>query len=200
MISIKRIIDFLDKHLIYQNELNNLWPHSRSISFPQEVSENIAIHIVRAVLGVNVLWAKEPGCKISGDAYIPETRARLKLRYFKNHVRVNFEWSGMKKVEIKCFTSDGPISFGPTEIWDVLYFLDAKDYKNHLYKLYEFSRASNSSVWENIKVNTTQNITDQTKQGRRVRLSFENIKKQLGTDCNLVWSGNIKHLKINDEI
>lgn len=200
MISINKIIDFLDKHLIYQNELKKLWPHSRSISFPQEVSENIAIHIARTVLGVNVLWAKEPGCKISGDAYIPDTRAHLKMRYFNNHVRVGFEWSGMKKVEIKCFTSDGPISFGPTEFWNVLYFLDAKDYKNHLYKLYEFPHANNSDTWENIRVNATQTIVDQNSQGRRVRISFEEIKKQLGTECKLVWSGDIKQLKINDKI
>lgn len=200
MISINKIIDFLDKHLIYQNELKKLWPDSRSICFPQEVSENLTIHVIRVVLGVNVLWAKEPGCKISGDAYIPDTYAHLKLRYFKNHVRVNFEWSGMKKVEIKCFTSDGPISFGPTEIWDVLYFLDAKEYKNYLYKLYEVSHANNSVIWKNISVNSTQKIYEQNSQGRRARMSFEEIKKQLGTQCKLVWSGDIRELKTNDKI
>lgn len=34
------------------------------------------------------------------------------------------------KIEVKCFSSDGPISFGANEKWDLLYILDSKDFMN----------------------------------------------------------------------
>jgi hypothetical protein len=38
--------------------------------------------------------------------------------------------------ECKCFTSDGPLSFTPSSNWDVIYFLDARDWLNDNFILY----------------------------------------------------------------
>lgn len=58
-------------------------------------------------------------------------------------------WDGKKgdlesqkegRQECKCFTSDGPLSFTPTSHWDVIYFLDARNWlKNDTFILYRIS-------------------------------------------------------------
>lgn len=202
MLPLKELIHFLvEYHVPYQNNLKKLWASSRSINFPQELSENIAIHIIRNVLGTDVRWAKNSKPKISGDAYIPHTHAHVQLKILKNKkVRMKLSWSGIKKIEIKCFTSDGPVSFGPTEEWDILYFLDAKDYANHMFKLYEVKHSNISELWKNLNINTTQKISDQNVEKRRPRIEFDKIKNQLGDECKLIWSGDIRELKIHNSL
>lgn len=41
---------------------------------------------------------------------------------------------GDKKIEVKCFTSKGPSSFGPKESWDELIFVDAINFKNRFFQ------------------------------------------------------------------
>lgn len=201
MLPLKELIHFLSEyHVPYQNNLKKVWASSRSIHFPQELSENIAIHIIRNVLGTDVRWAKDSKQKISGDAYIPHTHAHVQFNLKNERVHVKWSWSGMKKIEIKCFTSVGPVSFGPTEKWDILYFLDAKDYARHMFTLYEVSHSNDSETWKGIHINATQKMSDQNNQKRRPRIEFDKIKNQLGNECRLVWSGDIRELKIHNSI
>ena len=78
------------------------------------------------------------------------------------------------KQECKCFTSNGPLSFTPSSEWDVIYFLDARNWlKNDIFILYKISLKRTSTQWKNIKVSKTQTFEDQTKQGRRPRITWE---------------------------
>jgi len=93
------------------------------------------------------------------------------------------------KQECKCFTSDGPSSFTPSSEWDVIYFLDARNWLNDKFILYRVLLKRTSSEWKNIKVSKAQTFEDQTKQGRRPRITWESLKPQISSYCNNVYDG-----------
>ena len=94
------------------------------------------------------------------------------------------------KQECKCFTSDGPISFTPSSNWDVIFFLDARNWlKNDTFILYRVLLKRTSPEWKNIKVSKMQTIEDQTKQGRRPRITWESLQPQISPYCNKVYDG-----------
>ena len=93
------------------------------------------------------------------------------------------------KQECKCFTSDGPPSFTPSSDWDVIYFLDARNWLNDKFILYRVLLKRTSSEWKNIKVSKTQTFDDQTKQGRRPRITWESLQPQISSYCNKVYDG-----------
>ena len=93
------------------------------------------------------------------------------------------------KQECKCFTSDGPLSFTPSSDWDVIYFLDARNWLNDKFILYRVLLKRTSSEWKNIKVSKTQTFEDQTKQGRRPRITWESLQPQISSYCNMVYDG-----------
>lgn len=93
------------------------------------------------------------------------------------------------KQECKCFTSDGPLSFTPSSEWDVIYFLDARNWLNDKFILYRVSLKRTSFEWKNIKVSKTQSFEDQTKQGRRPRITWESLLPQISSYCNKVYEG-----------
>ena len=55
-----------------------------------------------------------------------------------------------EKVECKAFSSVGPTSFGSTEKWDKLYFLDAIEFREKRFKLWEINLSNTDEVWRNI--------------------------------------------------
>jgi hypothetical protein len=85
------------------------------------------------------------------------------------------------KQECKCFTSDGPPSFTPSSDWDVIYFLDARNWLNDKFILYRILLKRTSPEWKNIKVSKTQTFEDQTKQGRRPRITGESLHPQISS-------------------
>ena len=93
------------------------------------------------------------------------------------------------KQECKCFTSDGPPSFTPSSDWDVIYFLDARNWLNDKFILYQVLLKRTSSEWKNIKVSKTQTFEDQVKQGRRPRITWESLQPQINSYCNKVYDG-----------
>ena len=93
------------------------------------------------------------------------------------------------KQECKCFTSDGPPSFTPSSDWDVIYFLDARNWLNDKFILYRVLLKRTSSEWKNIKVSKRQTFEDQTKQGRRPRITWESLQPQISSYCNNVYDG-----------
>jgi hypothetical protein len=94
------------------------------------------------------------------------------------------------KQECKCFTSDGPLSFTPSSEWDVIYFLDARNWlKNDTFILYRISLKRTSTEWKNIKVSKTQTFEDQTKQGHRPRIIWESLHPQIESYCSKVYEG-----------
>jgi hypothetical protein len=98
------------------------------------------------------------------------------------------------KQECKCFTSDGPLSFTPSSDWDVLYFLDARNWLNHKFILYRVLLKRTSFEWKNIKVSKTQTFEDQTKQGRRPRITWESLQPQISLFCNKVYDGTFEDI------
>jgi hypothetical protein len=96
-----------------------------------------------------------------------------------------------RKLEVKCYTSNGPSSFGPTESWNIIYFLDARNFlKRHL-TCWRVALSNTSSKWKSIKVNKAQTFDDQCKQGRRPRMSFEDIRKYIpNTHVECIYDGS----------
>ena len=103
------------------------------------------------------------------------------------------------KQECKCFTSDGPPSFTPSSDWDVIYFLDARKWLNDTFILYKVSLKRTSTEWKNIKVSKTQTFEDQTKQGRRPRITWESLHPQIETYCSKVYEGTFDNIFIPHE-
>jgi hypothetical protein len=93
------------------------------------------------------------------------------------------------KQECKCFTSDGPSSFTPTSEWDIIYFLDAKNWLNDKFILYKVNLKNTSEEWKSIKVNKKQTFEDQCKQKRRPRINWKQLYPQISQFCEIVFDG-----------
>jgi len=197
MINFDDITTALAHAIKYQKQMKEIFNgRCRSISLPQEITENIGIQILRIVTGVDARWCKEtqkPN-KLSGDGYIPATGFTLNLKGLKTKAKVIIKYEGIKKLEFKCFTSPGPPSFGPTEKWDMLYFLDGIDYQNYTFKMYEVPLSNDATAWKALKMSKSHTFEDQAEQIRRPRLTFDKIRKQLGDNCQLIWEGDIRNL------
>ena len=79
--------------------------------------------------------------------------------------------------EIKTVTSKGPISFGPTEKWDLLAILDAQQFEQGRYQLYLISRTNQQLGY--LKVNKKQTFADQIRQKRRPRICLSKLLAQI---------------------
>ena len=100
------------------------------------------------------------------------------------------------KQECKCFTSDGPPSFTPSSEWDVIYFLDARNWLSDAFILYRIPLKRTSEEWKNIKVSKTQTFEDQAKQGRRPRITWESLHPQIEAHCTKVYEGTFDDIFI----
>jgi len=110
-------------------------------SIPEDISENIVKYIIiNKQNDKTCIW----NCKV-GDLYSTIEG----------------------KLECKCFTSDGPPSFTPSSDWDVIYFLDARNYINDRFILYRIPLKRTSEEWKKIKISKTQTFDDQTNEKRR---------------------------------
>lgn len=81
-----------------------------------------------------------------------------------------------KKIEVKCFSSTGPTSFGPTENWDIIIFVDAT--KHPKLKFYTCEMSNVNPKWQSIKMNKAQTFLQQCESKRRPRISFSAIQAQ----------------------
>ena len=72
----------------------------RHLNFPSEISENLVRIFIKNKSGDDVIWNTK-----SGDLY---NKTKKKI------------------IEVKAFSSSGPTSFGPTEKWDKIYFVDLR--------------------------------------------------------------------------
>jgi hypothetical protein len=142
-------------------------------SIPEDISENIIKYIIHNKLGdITTTW----NCK-KGDLFSKKEGVQ----------------------ECKCFTSDGPISFTPTSEWDVIYFLDARDWLKNNFILYRINLKRTSSEWKKIKVNKKETFEEHCKQKRRPRLNWESLKLQVLSFCTKVYEGTFENI-FNSEI
>ena len=159
------IVMLLNEYIIYctlMESLKQKYKHFRMPNFPSEISENIVKFIIYHKTGHLPTWKTQCGDLVSDG----------------------------KKIEVKCFASSGPSTFGPTEKWDEIYFLDARDYLKKNFKCYKINM--NNIEFGNIHINGAQLYSDQCRQGRRPRITFDTIYKQLGQDkIELMFDANL---------
>ena len=144
----------------------------RLSNFPSHISENIAKFAICKKYGIMPNW--DTG---KGDLLID------KLHTFK-------------RCEVKgsINLSNGPPTFGPAEEWDYIYFVDGVNNDKKIYRVYEFKLSNKCEMWQNIKVNKTETYHDQCLQKRRPRITFKELKLQIGNHCNLIFDGHISEL------
>ena len=82
-----------------------------------------------------------------------------------------------KRIEVKCIASNGPVSFGPKEKWDILVLVDAREEKQLTISCYYIS--NKDPRWQDIQVSRTQTFYDKAKLGQRPRLTPNSLYKQL---------------------
>lgn len=152
------------------NTTNKIGINVRLPSIPEDISENIVKHIIHNKLNdKSSRW----DCK-KGD--------------------LQSQKEG--KQECKCFTSNGPPSFTPSSDWDIIYFLDARNWLSDTFILYRIPLKRTSNEWKNIKVNKTQTFEDQCKQGRRPRITWEALYPQISQYCVKVYEGKFEDIFI----
>lgn len=99
-------------------------------------------------------------------------------------------------IEIKCFSSIGPSSFSPNEIWYNLYFIDTTNiFIDDKFTIYKINLSNDSKEWSNIMINKKENYSDVCKLGKRPRISFEKIKEQIPDNIKVIFTGTINKLK-----
>lgn len=139
---------------------------------PEDVTENIVKFIIQNYDNdPSCKWAKSMECK--GDLY-------------------SDKYAIDSPAEIKAFTSDGPSSFGPDKKFSVIYFLDMRNWINDLFILRRVNLTSESPQWKGIKMNKTQTFEEQCLQGKRPRISWDNIYPQISDQYSKVYEGSFE--------
>jgi hypothetical protein len=162
-------------HKNYVIEMKNL-EHSFGIKirlpgFPEHISENITKFIIHNKLNDKTSrWECVKGDLLSAK-----------------------EGSG----EVKCYMSDGPISFTPSSDWDVIYFLDARNWlTDDTFILYRVELKMSSVEWGSIMVSSTQSFKDQCKQRRRPRITWDSLYPKIKDYCHKVYEGTFENIFI----
>lgn len=139
----------------------------------EDISENIIKFIIQFTLGdKSCAWTKsiaKEGSKIAGDLTSATAGA----------------------IECKCFTSDGPISFGPTEKWNEIYFLDARAVLDGRIVVWRVPLANTAPEWRAVKINKAQTFADQCEQARRPRIVWESLFPQIEETAVKVFEGTM---------
>ena len=150
----------------------------RRPNFPCELSEQLVQYLLITKQGLDCRWDINKGdIKIIYDDIV-------------------------KRGEVKCFSSDGPISFGPTEPWDILYLVNAKEYMKSKFKIYEVQLSNVSDEWKNIIISgETRKNTNPIKTyqmycdaGKRPRINPTRLLEQLGDNCQEIFNGTFDEL------
>jgi len=99
-----------------------------------------------------------------------------------------------KILEVKAFSSIGPTSFGPNEMWYRLYIIDCTKFIEKKFKIYEINLSNNDSKFQNIKVNKNETFYSQSKNKRRPRISFNDLQKQLSENMKVIFDDSLEKL------
>ena len=172
--------ELLNAHISYVNSIKqinqkfkNKTKEIRCPNFPEAISENIV------KFAYNYVYQKCPSWNtVSGD-----------LELYDIELQQNI------KLEVKGFSSNGPSSFGPTEQWNKIYFIDCCKFMDKHFIIYEICLSNKDSDFYMIKVNKNETYKEQCDAGRRPRITFNEIKKQLGNKCKEIFNGSIDLLK-----
>jgi hypothetical protein len=170
-ISKKALIELFEIQLEHVKKLKNIEKKYnikvRKPNFPEYISENIIKNVIISKENITDVTGKCSGDLLS---------------------------KSMGRIECKAFSSKGPMSFGPTEKWSILYILDAINWIDDKLIVYRINLSNDSNTWQNLKMNQKETFYDHCKAKRRPRINFDSIKKQLGNNIKEIFSGNIKTL------
>jgi hypothetical protein len=165
-------------HKRYVNEILKIIEETSSSirlpNMPEDISENIVKFVIRYWLGdTTCTWAKCMG-KTAGDLVSDTERIQ----------------------EVKCFTSDGPNSYGPTAKHDVIYMLDAREWLSDKFVVWRVALSNTSPEWKSVKMNKKKGETheDQSGQGRRPRISWHELYPQVKDHCTKVFEGKFEDI------
>jgi hypothetical protein len=138
-------------------------------NIPEDISENIVKFIIQNKLGdKSALWCK--GVGMTGDIYSDVTQIN----------------------EVKAYCSEGPSSFGPNKVFNVMYFLNMRDFMNDVIVLECVSLSNESAEWKNIKMNKTETHEDKSEKGQRPRMSFEKMRLVIPEFITKVYEGSFE--------
>jgi hypothetical protein len=175
-LQVSALDSLLDAYIKYCVEIDKISQHTkykkgRYPPFPGEITENIVCNYIAKNDPAHgePIWDK----KESGD-----------LLYMGNII------------EVKGFSSPGPTSFGPDCSWVKIYFVDAYDFRNKKFKIYEIPLANTDPRFRDIKFTKTQTFGQIAGTGKRPRVDFMTIYNQLTPLglCNLVFDGYLVEL------
>ena len=173
----KRFKIFKKSYLNDTELINNGIP-IRHQNTPEDITENITKFIIRKYEKDNTcIWCKgiEKKYCLTGDLFSN-----------KNNIKLS--------IEVKSFTSDGPSQFGPNKKFDVLYFLDLRNWINDEIILWKVNLNDNSDEFKNIKVNKNQTLQEQLNEGRRARIKWISLYPQIKNHCIQIFKGTFNDI------
>lgn len=146
----------------------------RMPNMPEDISENITKFIIRNRLGLDSQWARH--VKKPGDL-----------------------WSHAENVqESKCFMSDGPCSFGPDKVWNVIYFLDLRKWVDDEIAVFRCTLTPQDEAWQCIRMSKTETWKNQVDVGRRPHIGWEILYPQIKDHCTEVYRGSFEDIFSKD--
>jgi len=174
---LNRCIDVYNDTIIHEKMINTILKRKkiRLSNFPSHISENIAKFAIYKKYNILPSWDTQ-----KGDLCMQLTS--------KNQLQLEIKGS----IDLE----KGLSTFGPTERWDYIYFVDGKDTLFKYYKVYEIQLSNENILWKNMQISKTETYQDQCYQRRRPRIPFSEIKKQLGSKCQLIFDNNISQLGV----
>lgn len=162
----KLINNHKDTHKFYKEINKNLkLKKCRNNNFPSHISENIVKFAIIHKTNEIPNWDVKPG-----------------------DLNLN-----KKTLEVKAFSSDGPMSFGPKEKWDELYFIDCKKFMDDKYIIYKIPLSNKDSLWKDIKFNKNDTFYNIAEKGKRPRKNPNDLIRSLKeiNKIEIFWEGNI---------
>lgn len=168
---VKQLLDNFILSYLFLNKINlNLtYKKCRHENFPSHISENIVKFAFLKKFNIIPTWYCKPG---------------------------DLELLG-KKIEVKGFSSSGPSSFGPTENWDILCFVDCTKFLEKRFKIYIIKLSNKNIIWKNIKFTknlTYEEIVNKNSRGQ-LRCCFSDIYSQIPKEYKyIIFDGHIDEL------
>jgi len=149
----------------------------RRVNFPEYISENLARHIlIKMNIDTNITRNTKTG-DLKSDKY--------------------------DKIEIKSVTSDGPMSFGPSENWNILVILKI-DLNDDFIICYLVNLKNDNDIIQNIQLSKNETYGECCKKGKRPHISLDLFlkeikknKKNSNDNIKIIFSGKLEYLNTN---
>jgi hypothetical protein len=160
-----RLLEFEKAEIADDAELGYI---TRRHGLPDHISENIVKFVIHNHVGdATCTWSTDVG---------------------------DLKSESLKTVECKSFTSDGPTSFGPTQKWDHIFFLDARNWLTDNLVVWQVAVPNTDPLWTTIKVNKKETKSDQSGDMRRPRIKWESLYPQIKDHCKKVFEGTFEEI------